>query len=193
VRTERLLLRRWVAEDLEPLAAMNADREVMEHFPATLARDESELLLGRIEAHFHEHGYGLWAIELPGEARFAGFAGLGHVDPAPPFTPAVELAWRLARRFWGRGIASEAARAAARCAFEAHGLRELVAFASPRNARSIAVMERLGMARDPDGDFEHPHLPAGHPLRAHVLYRLPAARMLDGCAAATRTPPALKS
>jgi ribosomal-protein-alanine N-acetyltransferase len=172
LRTERLLLRRWRAEDRAPFAAMNGDAEVMEHFPATLSYGETVTAIERIEATFEERGYGLWALELPREEPFIGFAGLAPVGGELPFAPAVEVGWRLARVFWGRGLASEAAAAALAFAFGELDLPEVVAFTARGNLRSRRVMERLGMRRRPSEDFEHPLLAEGHRLRAHVLYRI---------------------
>jgi RimJ/RimL family protein N-acetyltransferase len=174
LRTERLLLRRWRAGDLEPFAAINADPLVMEHFPAALSRADSAALLQRIERCFDEHGYGLWAVEIPGEAALVGFVGLNPVEPQLAFAPAVELGWRLARPFWGRGIATEAAAAAMELAFGVLGLSELLAYTAADNERSRRVMQRLGMRRDPAEDFEHPGLASGHRLARHVLYRVQA-------------------
>jgi RimJ/RimL family protein N-acetyltransferase len=172
LRSERLLLRRWRTEDLEPFAALNADPLVMEHFPATLSSEESSAYIERQEASFDAHGYGFWAVEVVGEDLFAGFVGLQSVDDEMSFAPAVELGWRLARAFWGRGYATEAAAAASRFAFADLGLAELLAYTAAGNLRSRRVMERVGMTRDPYEDFSHPKLEPGHPLSAHVLYRL---------------------
>ena len=158
--------------DREPFAALNADPVVMEHFPGTLSRAESDAFVEMIEAHFATHGFGLWAVELPDRAPFLGFVGLSVPRFDAHFTPAVEVGWRLAREFWGAGYATEAARAAVADGFKTFGLEEIVSFTVPANVRSIAVMERLGMTHDPADDFEHPNLPVGHPLRQHVLYRL---------------------
>ncbi len=195
LRTDRLLLRRWQADDLEPFAAINADPLVMEYFPATLTRERSAALIERFERFFEDHGYGLWAVEIPGEEPLAGYVGINPVEIDVAFTPAVELGWRLGRAFWGRGIASEAANAAVAFAFEQLGLSELVAYTAVINTRSRRLMERLGMTRDPAEDFRHPGLPEDSPLAPHVLYRLeaspaaPAAPMLGACAGATPTPP----
>jgi RimJ/RimL family protein N-acetyltransferase len=172
VRTERLWLRPWREEDVEPFAAMNADPRVMEHFPALLSRQETEALVARLQAHFAQHGWGLWAIEVPGGAPFVGFVGLSTVPFTAPFTPAVEVGWRLAPAHWGSGYATEGARAALGMAFDTLGLSEVVSFTVPANVRSRRVMERLGMHHAPADDFEHPRLPQGHLLRRHVLYRL---------------------
>lgn len=172
--TERLLLRPWRQEDREPFAALNADPAVMEHFPSTLARGESDALAARIDGDLRRRGYGLWAVEVPGEASFIGFVGIQATDDDLPFPPTTEVGWRLARSYWGRGLASEAARAAIAFAFDELALGEIVAFTSAGNLRSRRVMERLGMRRDRAGDFLHPELSAGHPLALHVLYRIEA-------------------
>jgi RimJ/RimL family protein N-acetyltransferase len=174
LRTERLLLRRWQPADLEPFAAMNADPAVMEFFPAPLSRAQSDAFVERIERCFEQHGYGLWAIEVSDGGAFAGFTGLLPVDRELAFAPAVELGWRLAARYWGRGIATEAACAAAAFGFGTLELRELVAYTATINRPSRRVMERLAMRHEPADDFSYPGLPVGHPLSAHVLYRLHA-------------------
>jgi RimJ/RimL family protein N-acetyltransferase len=179
LRTERLLLRRWVPADRSPFAALNADPVVMEHFPASLTRAESDTLAGRIDAHLGEHGWGLWAVELPGPTdepgRFAGFTGLAIPAFDAHFTPAMEVGWRLAPWAWGHGYATEAASAALTFAFTRLGRGEVVSFTPTENLRSRAVMRRLGMTRDVGGDFRHPALPPDHRLSNHVLYRLAAS------------------
>lgn len=176
IDTERLHLRRWRFFDRPPFAAMNADPEVMEHYPAPLSEDESDALVDRIRRHFDEHGYGLWALEVRGQGEFIGYTGLALQTFDAPFTPAVEVGWRLARSAWGKGYASEAARAAIADGFDRLGLDEIVSMTATTNVRSQRVMERLGMSRDEADDFDHPNVPVGHPLRRHVLYRLrPAA------------------
>lgn len=171
LRTERLLLRQWRPEDRRPFAVLNADPITMEHFPSTLTRAESDALVDRIEAAFEQQGWGLWAVEARGVADFIGFVGLSEPGFDAHFMPAIEVGWRLDRAHWGHGYATEAARAAVAAGFHELGLEEIVSFTVPANLRSRAVMERLGMTRDPADDFEHPRLPAGHPLRRHVLYR----------------------
>lgn len=146
----------------------------MEHFPAPLDRVESDEVAVRIERCFERDGFGFWALELPGEAPFIGFTGLSRVREDVPFAPAIEIGWRLAAGYWGRGLASEAARAAAADGFSSYGLEELTAYTAERNTRSRAVMERLGMSHDAAGDFDHPALAQGHPLAHHVVYRLRA-------------------
>ncbi len=175
LRTGRLLLRRWRPGDLEPFAAMNADPEVMELFPAPLDRASSDALVERIEAGFAEHGFGLWAVEAAPNNGFIGFTGLSVPGFEAAFTPAVEIGWRLARRAWGQGYATEAARAALHAAFGPLGLAEVVSFTSVANLRSQAVMRRLDMTHDPTEDFDHPSLPPDHRLARHVLYRATAS------------------
>jgi RimJ/RimL family protein N-acetyltransferase len=173
--TPRLRLRPWRGDDLPALAAMNADPVVMRHFPSTLDRAGSDALAGRIRAHFARHGFGMWAVEAPGVAAFVGLVGLAVPGFRAHFTPCVEVGWRLARGHWGRGYATEAARAALAFGFGRAGLDEIVAFTVPANVRSRRVMERLGMRRSPADDFDHPALPEESPLRRHVLYRLSRA------------------
>ena len=170
--TPRLVLRPWRDEDLAPFAALNADPAVMEHFPAPLGRRESDALVERFRAHLAEHGYAPWAVEVRGGAPFVGYVGLLRPRFTAHFTPCVEIGWRLAREHWGLGYATEAARAVLDDAFGRLALPEVVSFTAATNARSRAVMRRLGMTHTPDDDFDHPALPAGHPLRRHVLYRL---------------------
>ncbi|MFF0248751.1 GNAT family N-acetyltransferase [Streptosporangium sandarakinum] len=172
METERLVMRRWRETDLEPFAELNADPEVMRHFPAPLTREESDAMVGRIEAAFDEHGYGLWALEVRATGEFIGFTGLAWQRFEAHFTPALEVGWRLSRRAWGHGYATEAARAALEYGFGPAGRREIVSMTAVGNLRSRAVMERLGMRRDPADDFDHPRVPAGSPLRRHVLYRI---------------------
>jgi ribosomal-protein-alanine N-acetyltransferase len=176
LRTPRLILRRWRPSDRAPFAAMNADPAVMAHFPSTLTRAESDALVDAIEANIVARGFGLWALEVPGVVPFAGFVGLSVPAFAAPFTPCVEIGWRLAAAQWGQGYATEAGRAVLVHAWEGVGLDEVVSFTTAGNTRSRAVMARLGMRRDPADDFDHPRLAAGHPLRRHVLYRIARPR-----------------
>jgi RimJ/RimL family protein N-acetyltransferase len=170
--TPRLRLRQWRTSDLPPFAALNADPLVMEFMPGRLSAAESDALARRCEAHIERQGWGFWAAELRESGAFIGFVGLSVPSFEAPFTPCIEIGWRLERVSWGKGLATEAARECLRFAFERLTLAEVVSFTVPRNRRSRAVMERLGMRHDAAGDFDHPRLPAGHPLRRHVLYRL---------------------
>jgi RimJ/RimL family protein N-acetyltransferase len=171
IPTNRLRLRRWLPSDVEPFAAMNADPRVAEYLPTPLSREDSEAFVARIQAHFEKHGFGLWAVEIPGVTPFAGFVGLATPRFEAHFTPAVEIGWRLGAEYWGRGYATEGARAVLEYGFDVLGLEEIVSMTVPANARSRRVMEKIGMTRTPADDFDHPLLPEGHPLRRHVLYR----------------------
>lgn len=172
LNTPRLLLRAWRDDDLPAFSELNADPEVMRHFPACMSRDESDALAARIRQHFQRYNFGQWVIEHRGDGGFVGVLGLQNVNFDEHFTPAVEIGWRLMPRYWGQGLASEAAQATLAFAFESLQLAEVVAFTVPANLRSRAVMQRIGMQHDPDGDFEHPSLSVGHSLRPHLLYRL---------------------
>lgn len=171
----RICLRQWREADRQAFAALNSDPRVMEFFRSRLTRDESDALVDHIESHFRERNYGLWAVEVADVAPFIGFAGLHFAQFSAPFTPCVEIGWRLAYDYWGHGYATEAARLALAHGFGTLALPEIVSFTSTNNHRSRAVMERLGMRRDPEDDFDRPSLPEGHPLRRHVLYRLDSA------------------
>ncbi len=170
----RLLLCKWKAEDRDPFAALNADERVMRYFPSLLTHAESEAMLERNTAHFARHGFGLWAAELKATGEFAGFIGLSVPQFDAHFMPCVEIGWRLAARFWSQGLATDGAQAVLRFGFEELGLEEIVSFTAVENRASRRVMEKIGMVRDADGDFDHPSLPEGHALRRHVLYRIHA-------------------
>jgi RimJ/RimL family protein N-acetyltransferase len=173
--TERLLLRRWRDSDRLSFQAINADPRVMEFMPGVLTPELTDAVIARIERHFEKHGFGLYAAELADEKTFIGFIGLSVPSFDAPFMPAVEVGWRLGFNYWGRGLATEGARAVTRYAFGELGHTSLVSFTVPANLRSRRVMEKLGMVHDSGADFEHPGLPPGHPLRRHVLYRLDRA------------------
>ena len=173
IRTDRLLLRRWGESDRAGHAALNADPAVMEHFQGTQTPEGSHAFIDKVERHWDEHGWGLWALEVPGVAPFIGFTGLWPADYVTG-EPMVEVGWRLARAYWGHGYATEAARESLRFGFEEVGLEDIVSFTVPQNERSWRVMERIGLVRDPAGDFDHPHVDAArypHLVR-HVFYRL---------------------
>src|SRR5262245_49629952 len=179
--SNRICLRQWRDEDRGAFAAMNADARVMEFFPARLRRLESDAMLDRIQEHFDEHGFGLWAIEVRDLAPFIGFAGLAVPRFTAHFTPCVEVGWRLAFEYWRHGYATEAARLALGYGFGILALSEIVSFTSAKNRRSRAVMQRLGMRRNCAEDFDHPALPAGHQLQRHVLYRLASNSYFGEC------------
>jgi len=176
LHTPRLRLRSWRTEDLRGFAALNADPQVMRHFPGILNRAQSDAMARRIQAHIVEHGFGHWVLERREQPGLIGVLGLQQVKFEAAFTPAVEIAWRLLPAYWHQGLAGEAAQAALRFAFEQLNLPQVLAFTVPANLPSQALMQRLGMQRDPAEDFLHPLLPRDHPLRPHVLYRLGQAR-----------------
>lgn len=166
-----VVLREWTEADFAPFAEMNSDPEVMRYFPRTLTETESRASFDRLRAAISQRGWGLWAVESDG--RFAGLTGLWEPSFSAPFMPCVEIGWRLRREFWGCGVAFAAARKSVAYARDRLRLPELVSFTSVHNLPSRALMERLGFARDREGDFDHPSIEAGSPLRHHVLYRLP--------------------
>ena len=166
LRTQRLLLRNWKDEDREPFAALNADPHVMRFFTRTFTREESDAQVDRFVAHFKEHGYGLWVVEIDGQ--FAGFTGLNWTEGLP-FSPALEVGWRFAEPFWGKGYATEAAKAALEVGLAQ--TQSVVSFTATQNEPSWRVMERIGMRKQ--GEFDHPRVPADNPLSRHVLYVAP--------------------
>ncbi len=173
--TPRLLMRQWRETDKVAFARMNADPEVMEHFPSVMTTEQSDGLVDRMHTHLEEHGWGLWAVEVRASDEFIGFVGVWPIG-FDPFRQREqrEIGWRLQRSAWGHGYASEAASAALEYAFTDLGWPEVVSFTAVRNVRSQAVMERIGMVRDPSSDFDHPSVPEGHPVRPHVVYRIAA-------------------
>lgn len=170
--TERLILRPWLTTDRKPFAAMSADAYVMRYFPATLDEAASNALVDLLEARWAKNGFAFAAVERKADRAFLGFIGLSRVPYETPFTPAVEIGWRLARHAWGQGYASEGARQALHWGFSALNLDEAVSFTAEQNAPSRRVMERIGMTRDEAGDFDHPLLDETSPLQRHVLYRI---------------------
>jgi RimJ/RimL family protein N-acetyltransferase len=168
--TERLHLRQWIESDREPFARLNADPRVMEFFPSILDRAASDAMIDRIQTKIIEKGWGFWAVESKQDKQFIGFVGLEIPKADLPFSPCVEIGWRLAFEYWGKGYATEAAKAALKVGFYRLNLPEIVSFTAINNHRSSAVMERLGMIQTET--FEHPSLTVGHPLREHCLYRL---------------------
>lgn len=162
-----------------PFYQLNADPAVNEFLTGPLSSEESDRVADRIEAHFKKHGFGWWAVELPEVASFIGFVGLSIPGYEAHFTPCVEIGWRLASAHWGQGYATEAACASLKFGFELLALTEIVSLTVPANQRSRRVMEKIGMARNPEDDFDHPSLPEDHRLSRHVLYRMNKA---DYCA-----------
>lgn len=167
--TERLVLRRWRDDDRAAFHAMNADPVVMATIAPVMSRAESDAFMNRIVQHFADHGFGVWCVELDGEVM--GYTGF----MVPWFRDGVEIGWRIRSEYWGRGIAPEGARACLRHGFEQLGFEEIISFTAVTNANSRRVMEKIGLVRVPDEDFDHPSVPPGNPLRPHVLYRLARA------------------
>lgn len=172
IQTDRLVLRQWCSEDLEPFASMNADPRVREYFPGLQTKEESNHSVSLASSHIEKFGWGFWAASLAETGEFIGFIGLKDVYFQAKFVPAVEIGWRLAFKHWGKGYATEGALACLRYAFERLNLNEIVSFTPVGNARSRAVMQKIGMHHDSKDDFDHPKLPECHKLRRHVLYRL---------------------
>ena len=175
IETTRLRLRQWCESDRAPFAAMNANAEVMEFFPSLQSREASDASIDVWQSQLEERGWSNWAVEVQLSRAFIGFVGLSIPKRVLPFSPCVEIGWRLARAYWGRGYATEGARAVLRVGFERLDLAEIVSFTSVLNSRSQSVMERIGM-RNTHEDFEHPGVPENHPLRLHCLYRITRAQ-----------------
>jgi RimJ/RimL family protein N-acetyltransferase len=184
IETPRLELRQWRDADREPFAAMNRDPAVMEFFPSLQSRATSDAAIDRWQAGLEGRGWSNWAVELRESAEFVGFTGLSEPRHALPFSPCIEIGWRYARKAWGKGLATEAARACLQVAFEQLALPEVVSFTAVHNLRSRAVMERIGMT-NANQDFEHPAIAPGHPLRLHCLYRITRAQWRQGTACAS--------
>ena len=172
LNTERLVLRQWQDKDYSPFALLNANTEVMEFFPSPLNREQSDTLLNKARGLIDEHGWGFWAIEEKASGRLIGMTGLHHVEDDLPVYPDVEIGWRLAKEFWGRGFATEAAMASRDFAFEELKLEKIISFTATSNLRSQAVMKKIGMT-DSGKCFEHPSVPVDHPLREHTVFQLP--------------------
>lgn len=174
IETERLILRPWKEEDFEPFAQLNADKRVREYFSSTLTRAVSDGFANKFKSDIEKNGWGWWAVSVKNSAPFIGFIGLNILDiPIPSHsTSPVEIGWRLAVDYWGKGYATEGALACLRFGFETLKLPEIIAITTEQNFRSISVMKKIGMHRDPKDDFNHPKLPEGHKLRRHVLYRI---------------------
>ena len=164
--TERLVLRGWREPDRTAFHAMNSDPKVMATLGQVMTRAESDAFMNRILHHFAEHGFGVWCVELDGEP--VGYTGF----MVPWFRDGVEVGWRIRSEHWGSGIAPEAARECLRHGFEQLGFDEIISFTAVTNANSRRVMDKIGLRYDPGGDFDHPSVPEGNPLRPHVLYRL---------------------
>lgn len=171
IRTSRLILREWKSEDLAPFAKLNADPKVREYFAKTKSYEETAEEFHQILEGFKKYGWGYWATALAESGEFIGLIGLKYVDSVYSFAPAVEIGWRLAYEFWGKGYATEGALAALKYGFETLSLNEIVSFTTQSNMRSRKVMEKIGMHRSKKDDFDHPLLETNHELLKCVLYR----------------------
>ena len=171
--TERLLLRAWRDDDRGAFHAMNADPDVMATIGPVMTRAQSDAFMNRIMQHFADHGYGVWCVEFDG--RPVGYTGF----MVPWFRDGVEIGWRIRSEYWGRGIAPEAAIECLRHGFEEIGFDEIISFTAVSNTNSRRVMDKIGLRYDPDGDFDHPSVPDGSPLKSHVLYRLGRADWVE--------------
>jgi len=178
IRTKRLILRQWSDEDFHPFSEMCRNKDVMEFFPKLLTEEDSVKMGKKIKSLIAERGWGFWAVEVPGKRKFIGFVGLHIPKETMPFSPCVEIGWRLAREFWGMGYATEAASESLRYAFTNLNLDEVVSFTTVGNVRSQAVMEKIGMSYD--SNFLHPDLESSDPLCEHVLYKISRARHEKG-------------
>lgn len=172
IQTERLILRTWKAEDADAYYHINQDPLVIEFLRGPLTMEQVNDFIVFANKQCAEIGYGLWAVEEKCSGKLMGFIGIDPIKWNYPFGPGVEIAWRLGSEFWGKGYATEGAKAALGYGFNHCGLQEIFSFTVPANVRSIRVMEKIGMQRDLGGDFAHPKLPADHPLSKHVLYRI---------------------
>lgn len=176
--TERLIIRNWRDEDRDLAYEINSDDKVMEFFPFRRSRTEADAFFERVRSMIADTGLGLYVLELKASGEAIGYCGLMRTDHLEPFVPVgtVEIGWRLATPFWGKGFVSEAARALLAHGFQTLDLDRIVSFAVHNNIRSTSVMERIGMHRVEGGDFDHPGVPDTYPhLKHHVLYGLTAA------------------
>ncbi len=178
LETERLRLRTWKESDKTPYFQLNQDPKVTEFLPRSITQDEATQFINRTNSHQERYGYSLWATELRASNQLIGFIGLTTIEWEAPFTPAVEIGWRLASPFWENGYATEGAKATLNYGFNHCSLTKIISFTVPANKRSIRVMEKIGMKRDFQGDFLHPKLATTHPLAPHVLYKATQERVI---------------
>ncbi len=176
--TPRLILRDWRDADLDAFAAMSADPVVMETLGPLMTRDEADALLSRAKAIAAEHGHTFWAVERKSDAQMIDWCGIirGSVGPVEG---KAEIGWRLAADAWGQGYAKEAALASLDWGFANLADDAIWAITSTGNARSWGLMERLGMIRHPDLDFEHPRVAEGSPLKSHITYSIARGAFLS--------------
>ncbi len=173
IETARLLIRPWQETDRAPFAAMGQDPEVMAHFPGLLSRADSDAMVDRIAAMMADQGFGFWAVEQRETRQFIGFCGLNRVNFPCPVAGEIEIGWRLARAAWGQGLAREAAQACLAWGF-GQAMARIVSFTVPANTRSWGLMQRIGLQRRADLDFDHPRIADGSPLKRHIVYEVRA-------------------
>lgn len=180
LETDRLFVRPWRSDDIDDLYELCSDAAVMRYFAQVYDRGETELFLEKLLDRQIKNGFCFDPVFEKATGAFVGFVGLNkpQLSKPLPFDPCVEIGWRLHKRYWGKGYASEAAREWLRFGFEILKQDEIVAFTIPENIPSQNVMKRIGMSHDPQGDFKHPSLPNDHPMAMHVLYRLTASDWL---------------
>ena len=171
IYTKRLLLRKWQESDLVPFYKLNSNPKVMEFFPKALTKNESDGLAKDIQKKLIQNRWGIWAVEEKQSGNFIGFVGLNQPKTELPFTPCIEIAWRLAEEYWGKGYATEAAKKSLEYAFNNLPVNEVVSFTAKINERSEAVMQRLGMTNT-QRNFNHPEVPPHSLLYEHVLYKI---------------------
>lgn len=179
LETERLIMRSWSKDDLLLFAKLNSNPKVMAHFPKTLTLEETEKMINVLEERFKKDGFSVFATELKATKEFIGFIGLNSPAYSTPFSPCVEIGWRIDEEFWNKGFATEGALACLKWGFETLGLKEIVSFTATSNKTSERIMQKIGMIRDMAGDFDHPSLTPDHPLSRHVLYRISNPKFLN--------------
>lgn len=172
IETDRLILRTWQASDTEPYFQLNQDPKVLEFLPGPLTMPQVQTFIQNMQQQWEESHYTLWAVEEKSSGQFIGFIGLNNLDLSPVLPSSVEIGWRLASAFWNKGYATEGAKVALNYGFEQCHLSEITAITVPQNQRSLHVMDKIGLKRDMQSDFNHPRLPANHKLSRHVFYRI---------------------
>ncbi|MCH9756286.1 MAG: GNAT family N-acetyltransferase [Gammaproteobacteria bacterium] len=174
IETERLILRTWCDDDLEPMFRINQDPKVMEYLLPMSSKQETQDFIDRAKRNQEVYGYTFYAVELKSTHEMIGFIGLLHRKQVPfsDSNPSTEIGWRLASKHWGKGFATEGATAVLAYAFHVLYLPEVVSLTVVNNTKSRRVMEKIGLTHNPDDDFDHPKVPDDSPLKQHVLYRL---------------------
>lgn len=170
ITTERLILRKWCDADIEPFVQMNSDARVMKYFPALMSRDQTLQAVERIKKHFDDYGYGWFAVDLKSTGEFIGFIGFSHPRFESYFTPCIEIGWRLKAEHWGKGLATEGAKACLQYGFEILNFDKVYSFTAEPNFPSVKVMKKIGMK--PGGEFNHPMLHHDSWLCKHLLYKV---------------------